>query len=52
MAMFSIMPMPPGIPELGIPVTAAQTLMQTLEDREALARVVLATADALPKKNA
>jgi len=32
---------------LGIPVTTAQTLMLTLADREALARQVLTTADAL-----
>jgi LPPG:FO 2-phospho-L-lactate transferase len=32
---------------IGIPVTAAQTLMLTLDDREALARQVLMTADAL-----
>jgi LPPG:FO 2-phospho-L-lactate transferase len=32
---------------LGIPTTAAHTLMLTLEDRDALARQVLATADAL-----
>ena len=36
-----------GVPDLGIAVTAAQTLMRTLEDRETLARCVLATADAL-----
>jgi LPPG:FO 2-phospho-L-lactate transferase len=35
--------------ELGIPVTVAHTLMTTLADREALARHVLATADALAK---
>jgi LPPG:FO 2-phospho-L-lactate transferase len=34
---------------LGIPVTVANTLMTTLEDREGLARHVLATADALAK---
>jgi LPPG:FO 2-phospho-L-lactate transferase len=34
---------------LGIPVTVAQTLMLTLDDREALARHVLAAADALAK---
>ena len=33
--------------ELGIPTTATHTLMLTLEDREALARQVLMTADAL-----
>jgi LPPG:FO 2-phospho-L-lactate transferase len=33
--------------ELGIPVTVTHTLMVTLEDREALARQVLAAADAL-----
>jgi LPPG:FO 2-phospho-L-lactate transferase len=33
--------------ELGIAVTVAHTLMNTLEEREALARHVLATADAL-----
>lgn len=32
---------------LGIPTTATHTLMRTLEDRDALARQVLATADAL-----
>ena len=35
--------------ELGILVTVAHTLMTTLADREALARHVLATADALAK---
>jgi len=35
--------------ELGIPVTVAHTLMRTIEDREALARHVLAAADALAK---
>jgi LPPG:FO 2-phospho-L-lactate transferase len=35
--------------ELGIPVAVAHTLMVTLADREALARHVLATADALTK---
>jgi LPPG:FO 2-phospho-L-lactate transferase len=34
---------------LGIPVTVAHTLMVTLEDRERLAREVLAAADALAK---
>ena len=34
---------------LGIPVSAAHTLMRTLADREALARTVLAAADALIK---
>ena len=34
---------------LGIPVTVAHTLMVTLEDREGLARRVLAAADALAK---
>ena len=34
---------------LGIPVTVAHTLMLTLEDRERLAREVLAAADALAK---
>jgi LPPG:FO 2-phospho-L-lactate transferase len=34
-------------PALGIPVTTAHTLMTTLDDRERLARHVLATADAL-----
>ncbi|MGZ3319922.1 MAG: 2-phospho-L-lactate transferase [Xanthobacteraceae bacterium] len=34
---------------LGIPVTMAHTLMTTLDDREQLARHVLATADALAK---
>jgi LPPG:FO 2-phospho-L-lactate transferase len=37
---------------LGVPVTAAQTLMLTLDDREALARHVLAAADALAKATA
>jgi LPPG:FO 2-phospho-L-lactate transferase len=37
---------------LGIPVTAAQTRMLTLDDREALARHVLAAADALAKATA
>jgi LPPG:FO 2-phospho-L-lactate transferase len=32
---------------LGIPVTMAHTLMTTLDEREQLARDVLATADAL-----
>src|SRR5262245_891564 len=36
--------------ELGIVVSPAQTLMRTLQDREALARHVLATADALATK--
>jgi LPPG:FO 2-phospho-L-lactate transferase len=35
------------IGSLGIPVTVAHTLMATLEDRERLAREVLAAADAL-----
>jgi LPPG:FO 2-phospho-L-lactate transferase len=35
--------------ELGIPISVAHTLMTTLADREALARHVLATADALAK---
>ncbi len=35
--------------DLGIPVTVAHTLMTTLEEREALARHVLASADALAK---
>jgi LPPG:FO 2-phospho-L-lactate transferase len=34
---------------LGIPVTMAHTLMTTLDDREQLARNVLAAADALAK---
>jgi LPPG:FO 2-phospho-L-lactate transferase len=34
---------------LGIPITAAPTLMRTLEDRERLARIVLAAADAAAK---
>jgi LPPG:FO 2-phospho-L-lactate transferase len=38
--------------ELGIPVTMAHTLMRTIEDREALARHVLAAADALAKADA
>ena len=42
----------PAAAGLGIQVSAAHTLMRTLEDREALARHVLATADALPKKTA
>jgi LPPG:FO 2-phospho-L-lactate transferase len=33
--------------ELGIAVSVAHTLMTTIEEREALARHVLATADAL-----
>jgi len=37
---------------LGVAVTAAQTLMLTLDDREALARHVLAAADALAKATA
>jgi LPPG:FO 2-phospho-L-lactate transferase len=37
---------------LGVPVTAAQTRMLTLDDREALARHVLAAADALAKATA
>jgi len=41
-----------AVADLGIPVAPAHTLMRTLEDREALARHVLATADALPKKTA
>jgi LPPG:FO 2-phospho-L-lactate transferase len=41
-----------AVTDLGIPVAPAHTLMRTLEDREALARHVLATADALPKKTA
>jgi LPPG:FO 2-phospho-L-lactate transferase len=41
-----------AVADLGIAVAPAHTLMRTLEDREALARHVLATADALPKKNA
>jgi LPPG:FO 2-phospho-L-lactate transferase len=36
----------------GVPATAAQTLMLTLDDREALARHVLAAADALAKATA
>src|SRR6266550_2183180 len=38
--------------ELGIPVTAAHTLMTSLADREELARHVLASADALTKATA
>ena len=34
---------------LAVPVSLAQTLMQTLADRESLARAVLATADAIGK---
>jgi LPPG:FO 2-phospho-L-lactate transferase len=34
---------------LAIPVTVTQTLMSTIEDRERLARHVLATADAIAK---
>jgi LPPG:FO 2-phospho-L-lactate transferase len=41
-----------AVADLGIAVAPAHTLMRTLEDREALARHVLATADALPTKNA
>jgi LPPG:FO 2-phospho-L-lactate transferase len=40
------------VAELGIAVAPGHTLMRTLEDREALARHVLATADTLPKKTA
>ena len=32
------------VKDLGIPVRLARTLMSTIEDREALARVVLAVA--------
>ena len=45
--MCSIMPTLPMPAELGIPTTATHTLMLTLEDREALARQVLMTADTL-----
>ena len=38
--------------KLGIPVTAAHTLMVSLADREELARHVLASADALTKATA
>ena len=38
--------------KLGIPVTAAHTLMTSLADREELARHVLASADALTKATA
>jgi LPPG:FO 2-phospho-L-lactate transferase len=38
--------------ELGIPFTAAHTLMRTLDDRERLARHVLAAADAQARKSA
>jgi len=38
-----------AVSDLGIPVAVAHTLMTTLADREALARHVLATADALAK---
>ncbi len=41
-----------SVSELGIPVTVAHTLMQTLEDRERLARAVLAAADAQAKAKA
>lgn len=34
---------------IAVPVTPAQTLMTTLQDRENLARAVLAAADALPR---
>lgn len=37
---------------LGIRIRPAHTLMQTLDDRERLAREVLAFVDSLPKKNA
>ena len=37
---------------LGIPTLPAHTLMRTLDDRERLAREVLAFADSLPKKSA
>ena len=40
------------ITTLGIRAAPAHTLMQTLEDRERLAREVLAIADSLPKKTA
>ena len=50
--MSSITPTPVAIAELGIPVTVAHTLMQTLEDRERLARAVLAAADAQAKADA
>jgi len=40
-----------GAAELGIPVTLAHTLMLTIEEREALARQVIASADALAKTN-
>jgi LPPG:FO 2-phospho-L-lactate transferase len=33
------------VADLGVPVRVARTLMSSLEDREALARVVLETAD-------
>jgi LPPG:FO 2-phospho-L-lactate transferase len=39
------------ITALGIRAAPAHTLMRTLEDRERLAREVLAIADSLPKKN-
>ena len=38
--------------ELGIPATIAHTLMLTLEDRDALAREVLAAADRLAEAGA
>ena len=38
-----------GAEDVGIAVTVAHTLMTTLADREALARCVLASADALAK---
>jgi LPPG:FO 2-phospho-L-lactate transferase len=38
-----------GSDAIGVPVTATRTLMVTLDDREALAREVLATADACAK---
>ncbi len=41
-----------GSDAIGVPVTATQTLMVTLADREALAREVLATADACAKAKA
>ena len=45
----SIMPTRAEAAALGIPVTMAHTLMTTIDDREQLARHVLATADALAK---
>ena len=39
----------PAVADLDIPVVLTRTLMQSLEDREALARTVLAAADRVRK---